>query len=119
MSFWPGNSIREATGLAMSAIADINETIGEINGISIEVSATVQQQTAAAAHISHNVDEAAAGTQDVSAKIVEVAGQTRTATEHCTYLRDVSGEVSEAAHRLRQSMETILEGLTSGTQNAA
>ena len=113
------SSIREATGLAMGAIADINETIGEINGISIEVSATVQQQTAAAAHISHNVDEAAAGTQDVSAKIVEVAGQTRTATEHCTYLRDVSGEVSEAAHRLRQSMETILEGLTSGAQDAA
>lgn len=113
------SSIREATGLAMSAIADINETIGEINGISIEVSATVQQQTAAAAHISHNVDEAAAGTQDVSAKIVEVAGQTRTATEHCAYLRDVSGEVGEAAHRLRQSMETILEGLTSGAQDAA
>ena len=61
--------VQGATQNAVSAIASIGRTIGEIDQIAAGIAAAVEQQGAATKEIARNVEEAAKGTQEVSANI--------------------------------------------------
>ena len=64
--------IQAATGDAVSAIQAIGGTIAEIDGISSEIAAAVDQQGPATREIAGNVQQAANGTREVNDNILNV-----------------------------------------------
>lgn len=67
------SAIQSSTGLAVTAIGSIGESIGKINEISTTIAGAVQEQTAATSEISRNVAEAAKGTAEVTNNISGVS----------------------------------------------
>jgi methyl-accepting chemotaxis protein len=67
-------AIQSATGVAITAIGSIGDSIGRINEISTTIASAVEEQTAATNEISRNVSEAAKGTAEVSNNITGVSG---------------------------------------------
>ena len=73
---WSGNHCRHLTfprnGEAVNAIEAIGDTIAEIDQISGEIAAAVDQQDAATREIAGNLQQAADRTKDVNKSIVSV-----------------------------------------------
>ncbi len=67
------NAIQNATGVAITAIGSIGESIRKINEISTTIASAVEEQSAATNEISRNVSEAARGTAEVSSNIAGVS----------------------------------------------
>lgn len=67
------NAIQGATGVAVTAIASISDSIRKINEISTTIASAVEEQSAATNEISRNVSEAARGTSEVSSNISGVS----------------------------------------------
>ena len=71
--------VRAATRASVTAVGQIEQTIGEINSIASAIAAAVEQQGAATAEIARNVTETAAAANAMTARTGEVsmeAGQT-------------------------------------------
>ncbi|MBI1347734.1 PAS domain S-box protein [bacterium] len=67
------SAIQSSTGVAITAIGTISESIRKINEISTTIASAVEEQTAATNEISRNVSEAARGTAEVSSNIAGVS----------------------------------------------
>jgi len=67
------SAIQGSTGVAITAIGTISESIRKINEISTTIASAVEEQTAATNEISRNVSEAARGTAEVSSNIAGVS----------------------------------------------
>lgn len=67
------SAIQSSTGVAVTAIGSIGETISHINEISTTIASAVEEQTAATNEISRNVAEAARGTAEVTNNIASVS----------------------------------------------
>lgn len=67
------NAIQGATGVAVTAISSISDSIRKINEISTTIASAVEEQSAATNEISRNVSEAARGTAEVSSNISGVS----------------------------------------------
>jgi len=75
------SQVRTATGASVAAVARIEATIGEINGIASAIAAAVEEQGAATVDIARNVAETAAAANEMTSRTAEVsaeAGQTGT-----------------------------------------
>ncbi|MCZ8187701.1 MAG: PAS domain-containing methyl-accepting chemotaxis protein [Beijerinckiaceae bacterium] len=72
-------AVQSSSQLAHGAIEAITRTIGEINGVSLNISAAIEQQAAVTSDMSHNMQEAAKGVEMISTTIEEVAQLTREA----------------------------------------
>ncbi|WP_042701690.1 methyl-accepting chemotaxis protein [Azospirillum sp. B506] len=105
------STIQGATRDAVAAIEEIGRIIGEISQISATIASAVEQQSAATQEISRNVQEAAQGTQQVTSNIVGVtraAGDTGRAAGE---VRTVADHLTTESSRLRQEVETFLNGV--------
>jgi methyl-accepting chemotaxis protein len=106
-------AIQNETGQAVSAIAQIAETMQEVNGYTSSIAAAVGEQGAATGEISRNVAEAATGTGLVSSNIVglgEAVARTATAA---TEMEDTIEEVTRQTDAVRQSVDRFLERVAS------
>ncbi len=106
-------AIQNETGQAVSAIAQIAETMQEVNGYTSSIAAAVEEQGAATGEISRNVAEAATGTGLVSSNIVglgEAVARTATAA---TEMEDTIEEVTRQTDAVRQSVDRFLERVAS------
>ena len=74
-------TVQASSQLAQSAIDAITDTISSINGISLSISAAVEEQAAVTADMSHNMQEAATGVDLITRTIEKVAGLTRQADD--------------------------------------
>jgi methyl-accepting chemotaxis protein len=104
-------AIQSATGDCVIAIGGISDTIREISGIATTIAAAVEEQDSATREIARSVQQAAAGTSEVS---VNVAGASQAADQSRILAENVmvaSGELSEHATALHQSVDTFLAGL--------
>jgi methyl-accepting chemotaxis protein len=80
-------AVQASSGLAREAIDRISETIGQINAISVSISAAVEEQAAVTEDMSRNMHEAANGVGMISANMERVAGLTREADENIREIR--------------------------------
>jgi methyl-accepting chemotaxis protein len=104
-------AIQSATGNCVIAIGGISDTIREISGIATTIAAAVEQQDSATREIARSVQQAAAGTSEVSLNVAgasEAAGQSRTLANNVLV---ASGELSQQANALFESVDTFLAGL--------
>jgi methyl-accepting chemotaxis protein len=72
-------AVQQSSARAQGVIETITGTIGDINGISLSISAAVEEQAAVTNDMSHNMGEAAAGVEMITRSMEEVATLTRNA----------------------------------------
>jgi methyl-accepting chemotaxis protein len=104
-------AIQSATGHCVGAIGGISDTIREISGIATTIAAAVEEQGSATREIARSVQQAAAGTGEVSHN---VAGASHAADQSRALADNVlvaSGELSQHASALFESVDTFLAGL--------
>jgi methyl-accepting chemotaxis protein len=104
-------AIQAATGNCVAAIGGISDTIREISGITTTIAAAVEEQDSATREIARSVQQAAAGTSEVS---VNVAGASHAADQSRALANNVmvaSGELSQHAAALFESVDSFLAGL--------
>ena len=93
-------AVRNASDEAVSAIADIARTIGDINASAEAIAIAVDQQTEATREIARNVMDASKGTQDVSSSIIHVR-------EGASQTGDRANEVMATADGLISQSESL------------
>src|SRR6202048_218365 len=104
-------AIQSATGDCVAAIGGISDTIREISGIATTIAAAVEEQGSATREIARSVQQAAAGTKEVSHNVTgasEAADQSRALADNVLV---ASGELSQHATALLESVDTFLAGL--------
>lgn len=95
-------AIQSSTGVAVSAIGSIGETIGKINEIATTIASAVEEQTAATNEISRNVSEAAKGTAEVSSNIGGVAQAADESGKASADILTAADSLAQEAVRLEQ-----------------
>jgi methyl-accepting chemotaxis protein len=104
-------AIQSATGDCVIAIGGISDTIREISGIATTIAAAVEEQDSATREIARSVQQAAVGTSEVSHN---VAGASHAADQSRALADNVlvaSGQLSQHATALLESVDTFLAGL--------
>jgi methyl-accepting chemotaxis protein len=104
-------AIQSATGDCVIAIGGISDTIREISGIATTIAAAVEEQDSATREIARSVQQAAAGTSEVSHNVAgasHAADQSRALADN---VLTASGELSQHAAALFESVDTFLAGL--------
>ena len=102
-------TIQEATGDAVAAIAEIGETIDRVSEVASAISSAVEEQNATTAEISRNVTEAAVGTRDVSENMVLVQEGARSTVESARSVLEGSRSLSAEAESVTREVQTFLE----------
>jgi len=108
------DEIQDATGLAVTAISSIDNTIRQINDIATAIAGAVEQQGAATAEITRNVQQAAAGTSEVSGNaggLTEAAGEVGKTAE--SVLRH-SSELGQQTAHMRGEVDAFIRKLKHG-----
>jgi methyl-accepting chemotaxis protein len=103
------SGIQDATTGAIDALGGISQTITDINKISVAISASVEEQTAAVREISRNTAEVAESARDVSHAIGGVrqgAQETGAASEQSL---GAARELGMQSNRLREEVRRFIE----------
>ncbi len=105
--------VQERTVAAVNAIAEITETIGQMDDISGVIAAAVEQQGAATQEIAENVLKAATGIQEVTESIegvsVSVRSTEQVATEVLSAAENMASEAENLRHEVHNFLLTIRE----------
>ena len=83
-------AVQASSQMARQAIEAIAGTIASINGISVSISAAVEEQAAVTADMSHNMQEAAKGVEMITQGMEEVAQLTRSADASIRQVADAA-----------------------------
>ena len=94
-------AIQADTRSAVEAIAQIGTIIKEINDISNNIAAAVEEQTVTTNEISRNVTEAASGTENIAHNIAGVATAARDTTRGAADTQTAARALSEMAAQLQ------------------
>lgn len=107
------NAIQSATGVAITAIGSIGESIRKINEISTTIASAVEEQSAATNEISRNVSEAARGTAEVSSNITGVSQAADEGGKGAGDILTAAEGLSIESNRLDQATTLFLQKLRS------
>jgi methyl-accepting chemotaxis protein len=94
-------AIQHDTRSAVEAIAQIGNIIREVNDISSNIAAAVEEQTVTTNEISRNVGEAANGTTDIASNIAGVATAAQDTTRGAADTQTAARALSEMAAELQ------------------
>ncbi len=100
--------MQSATKSSVDAIANINNVIGEINQITVGISAAVEQQGAATKEITRNTQQSAEGSREVSRNIGDVTQAAKETGAAATQVLSASDDLSRQAANLRQEVDQFL-----------
>ncbi len=106
--------MQSATGAAVTAIADIDRGIAEVNAVSGAIAAAVQQQLAASEEISRNIGDAARGSAAVTDNLGEVGGAARTVGDSADAVAGATDDLHRRFSDLRSRVERFLEQIRRG-----
>ncbi|MBP2293818.1 methyl-accepting chemotaxis protein [Azospirillum rugosum] len=104
--------IQGVTGTAVSAVAEIGDTIGEIDQISSAIAAAMEEQAAATQEISRNVVETSNAAQEVSVRIAAVSRDADQTGSQATGVRSGSDEVATSIDELRRVLVRVVRTST-------
>ena len=100
--------IQEATGVSVTAIEGITQTVDEVKKTSVAISAAVEEQGSATQEIARNVNEAATGTQEVSSNIASVSEAAQRTGAAATQVLSAAGELAKNGEELKGQVDTFL-----------
>lgn len=105
------SAIQTATRESVDAMASINRSIDDINGVSSLIASAVTQQMAATGEITRNVQQAAVGTKQVSENIESVSIAARDSGAAATQVLASAEELAKQSERLRGEVGTFLSNV--------
>ncbi|MCB0332252.1 MAG: PAS domain-containing protein [Bdellovibrionales bacterium] len=94
-------AIQTDASSAVEAIAEISDTINNINDISNTIASAVEEQTATTNEMSRNVTEAARGSNEITENIASVAQAAASTNEGAGNTKQASEELSRMASELQ------------------
>ena len=94
-------AIQVDTEGAVSAIAEITETVSSINDYQTTIASAVEEQSATTAEMSRSVGEAASGTTQIASAVTVVASSTATSQEVVGRLTSAADELAGMSAGLR------------------
>ncbi|PKU26416.1 methyl-accepting chemotaxis protein [Telmatospirillum siberiense] len=100
--------VQTATQRAVTAIAGITKTIGQINEISTGIAAAVEQQGAATQGIARNVQQASEGTRNVTKNVREVTEGTQSTGTASRQVATAADDLGRQAETLRRQADAFL-----------
>jgi len=104
-------AMQAETNRAVESIRGIARTIEGMDGLTAQVAAAAEQQSAAVQEIGRAVAEAASGTAEVSRNAGGVSEGAQRTGAAATQLRSASADLSRRAEGLRAQVDSFLEGL--------
>ncbi|PKR57107.1 methyl-accepting chemotaxis protein [Thalassospira lucentensis] len=105
--------IQVATSNAVDAIAEIAETIRQLDGSSTTISAAVEEQGAATQEIARNVEQASHGTRDVSENITGVSSAADESEKLSGEVLGLAKGLGQQANELNEAVEAFLKEVRS------
>ena len=105
------NAMQSVSHEAAGAIRGIGEVIIEINEISAEIAASVDQQGSATQEIAHNVNEAAKGTQEVSESTVLVTEGAKETEQNANKVLSAALDLSAKSGSLRDTVQNFVNSI--------
>ncbi|MCW2239895.1 methyl-accepting chemotaxis protein [Azospirillum canadense] len=100
--------MQQATGEAVQAIAEISDTITQINEIATTIAAAMEEQDAATKEIARNVQQAAHGTEEVSSNISGVEQAAQGTGRAASELSDAADGLAEQATVLSDEVDRFI-----------
>jgi methyl-accepting chemotaxis protein len=104
-------AIQSETDRAVEAIRGINKTIEDMDGLTQQVAAAAEQQSAATREIGRAVAEAASGTQEVTRLAIGVTTGAQQTGAAASQVQAAPGELSLRAESLRGEVDSFLAGI--------
>ncbi|WP_211102101.1 methyl-accepting chemotaxis protein [Azospirillum brasilense] len=104
--------IQGVTSTAVGAVAEIGDTIGEIDQISSAIAAAMEEQAAATQEISRNVVETSNAAQEVSVRIAAVSSDADQTGSQASGVRAGSDEVASSIDELRRVLVRVVRTST-------
>ena len=104
-------AIQTATQDAVSAVAQVTEVIGRMDGITTAIAAAVEQQDAATREIAASVQTVAAANADASAAMSGVAGLAGDTARTSAGVLSSAGSVGETAEQLRAEVDDFIAAI--------
>ena len=105
------DGIQKTSGSAVSAIANISQTISQVNSVASNIAQAIEEQASATQEISRNVQQASAGTSEVTESVRLVsdgASETGRAADSVLHAATtLQGHVT----RLREGVGQFLQGI--------
>jgi methyl-accepting chemotaxis protein len=105
------SQIQHATGEAVAAIKGITGVIEGVNGISIAIAASVEQQGAATAEIARNVQQAAGATRDVATNVAGVNDAANDTAAAASQVLGAAGGLARQADQLAREVDDFVAGV--------
>ncbi len=102
------NAIQGATEESVQAIAEITETMEQVNNYTATIAAAVEQQGAATQEISQNVQRAAQGTTSVSSNMSELSSSVEHTSSSADMVLEASSALTEKTETLKGEVERFL-----------
>jgi methyl-accepting chemotaxis protein len=104
--------VRSATGVSVEAVARIEKTIGEIDGIAGSIAAAVEEQGAATAEIARNVAETASAANEMTSHATQVSTEAEQTGKHAgDVCKDAAG-LNTAVGELRHAVIRVVRTAT-------
>ncbi|MBA4790814.1 MAG: HAMP domain-containing protein [Rhizobiales bacterium] len=98
-----------STGDAVTAIAGISRTIGDMSHISSAIVAAVEEQGATTSEVARNVHQAALGTREVTENIAGVTHAAQTSSAAATQVLASASELAKQSETLRVEVSRFLD----------
>jgi len=105
------DSMQNATNETVGAIGDMRKSIDRISEVCTEIASAMDEQNSATQEISRSVQEAAQGTTRVTSNIHGVTEASAATGQAAGKVSMATGGLSTEAHKLRQSVESILTSM--------
>ena len=105
------SDIQDATGNAVTAIAEITTTVEEINTIASGIASAVEEQSAATQEISRNVQQASESTNEVSSNIGDVTTAVEESGESATTMLRAANDLAAQSASLSSQVDSFLASI--------
>ena len=104
-------TIQTETQSAVTAIAGICETLGNVKSASTAIAAAIEEQSAATKEIARNVQQAASATQQISHNVSGVTHSAQDTGSAATHMLTASSELAQQSEVLRSEVVKFLAGV--------
>jgi methyl-accepting chemotaxis protein len=105
------NEIQSRTKAAVHAVAQIADSIREVDGISSSIAAAIEQQVASTSEIARNVSETTQMTGQIADHINVVSERARASEDRASVVAKQTAEVRAAVEGMRSSLEAVLRSI--------
>jgi len=102
------SAMQESTAKTVDEIETVVGAMAQIDQLTTEVSASVEEQNAATHEIAQNIQQTASGTQDVSTNIIEVNAAATQSSDAANQVVSVVGDLTGQADTLRRELDKFL-----------